>query len=83
MEKQKYNKVFDLEPVDQVGFLDIHDVFENGVISGDFSFTDEAYNNASPADMMHRPDDIFAGYRQRDLVKSSLAAQTESEQVTS
>lgn len=79
--EQVYNKKFDLNPVDQVGFLDIHDVFENGVISGDFNFTDESYNQASPADMMHRPDDIFAGYRQRDFVKRSLS-QVQAENVT-
>lgn len=80
--KYLFDKTKDLEPVDQVGFLNIGDAFKNGVVSGDFSFTDEEYNRASPADMMHRPDDLFASYRQRDYVKSSLTVQAQSETVT-
>lgn len=78
----KFNKDFDLYPVDQVGFLDINQAFKSGVVSGDFAFTDEHYNQASPADMIHRPDDVFSGMRQRDFVKSSLSAQSKTETVT-
>lgn len=77
-----YNKKKDLSEVDQVGFLNLADVYSSGTIPGDFNFTDEEYNRASPADMMHRPDDVFAAYRQRDYVKSSLSAQAKAEQVT-
>lgn len=77
--KYIFDKERDLERVDQVGYLNIGDAFKNGTISGDFAFTDEEYNRASPADMMHRPDDIFASYRQRDMVKSALAAQASTE----
>lgn len=72
--KYVFNPDRDLERVDQVGYLNIGESFKNGVISGDFAFTDEQYNRASPADMMHRPDDVFAGYRQRDYVRSTIAA---------
>lgn len=78
-----YNKDKDLSPVDQVGFLNLADVYASGVIPGDFNFTDEEYNRASPADMMHRPDDYFASLRQREFVRSSLAAQSKTESVTS
>lgn len=77
-----YNKEKDLSPVDQVGFLNLAEAYTSGVIPGDFNFSDEEYNRASPADMMHRPDDYFASLRQRDFVKSSLAAQAKTEQVT-
>lgn len=78
-----FNKNKDLSPVDQVGFLNLADVYTSGVIPGDFNFTDEEYNRASPDDLMHRPDDVFAGYRQREFVRSSLSAQAKTEQVTS
>ena len=81
--KYLFNPETDLERVDQVGYLNIGEAFKNGSISGDFAFTDEEYNRASPADLMHRPDDVFAGYRQRDYIKSSLAAQAQAERVNS
>ena len=77
--KYLFDKERDLERVDQVGYLNIGEAFKHGTIAGDFAFTDEEYNRASPADMMHRPDDVFAGYRQRDFVKSSLATQSTTE----
>lgn len=77
-----YDKSKDLMPVDQIGFLDLREAFVSGSISGDFNISDEAYNNASPEDMMHRPDDLFAGYRQRDFVKGALAAQSKTDAVT-
>ena len=71
-----FNKDRDLTEVDKVGFLDINSAFKNGVIDGNFAFKDEDYNRASPADLMHRPDDVFAGFRQRDAVRAlqSVAA---------
>lgn len=77
-----YNKNKDLSSVDQVGYLNLADVFTSGVIPGDFNFTDEEYNRASPADMMHRPDDYFAAVRQREFVRNTLSAQAQTEQVT-
>lgn len=79
----RFNKEFDLTEVDQVGFLDINSAFKNGVIDGNFSFKDEDYNRASPADMMHRPDDVFAGYRQRDAVRAVQAAAAVAEPASS
>lgn len=76
-----YNKAKDLSSVDQVGFIKLSDVYTSGVIPGDFNFSDEEYNRASPADLMHRPDDVFASYRQRDHVRRVLS-QTQSEPVT-
>lgn len=79
MAKYLFDEARDLTPVDQVGYLDLRKALDSGVVSGDFNISDENYNNASPADLMHRPDDVFAGYRQRDYVRSSLAAQSETE----
>lgn len=77
-----YNKKCDLYPVDQVGFLDLRSAFVNGVVDGNFSISDESYNAASPADLMHRPLDNFDAMRQADMIKSSMAAQSETEAVT-
>lgn len=71
--KLAFNPVFDISPVDQVGFLDLRKAYESGVIEGNFNISDDSYNNASPDDLMHRPDDIFSGFRQRDYVKSALS----------
>lgn len=79
MAKYLFDDKRDLCAVDQVGYLDLRKALDSGVVSGDFNITDENYNNASPADLMHRPDDVFAGYRQRDYVRSSLAAQSQTE----
>lgn len=68
----------DREEVDQFGFVNLHDVFTNGVIDGDFNVSDESYNRIPPDCVLPRPDDYFAGVRQKKYVQESLRAASES-----
>lgn len=68
-----YNPVCDLHEVDQFGFLNLRDVYENGAVDGAMSFEAEKYNGISdPSVLLSRPKDQFEALRQSDYVKSVL-----------
>lgn len=64
----------DLNEVDQFGFVNLGEVYEKGVISGDFNITDEHYNRIPPDCVMHRPSDMFEALRQKGFVQDTLRA---------
>lgn len=64
----------DLYEVDQFGFINLAEVYTNGVISGDFNVTDEHYNRIPPDCVMRRPTDMFEALRQKGFVQDTLRA---------
>lgn len=64
----------DLFEVDQFGFINLGEVYEKGVISGDFNITDEKYNRIPPDCVLHRPSDMFEALRQKSYVQDTLRA---------
>lgn len=80
MDILSFNPRRDLMEVDQIGFLNLNEAFASGSVSGDFAVTSsDAFNEASPDSLMHRPKDIFEGMRQRDYVKSAVSAANQSQ----
>lgn len=80
MESLTFNPICDLQEVDQFGFLDLKTAYASGSVSGDIAvISSEAFNEASPDSLMHRPKDYFEGLRQRDYVKSAVSAVNQSE----
>lgn len=79
--KCSFDKERDLKEVDQFGYINLRDAFENGAVEGAVSFDMEKYNGISDASvLMHRPQDVFEATRQSDFVKSVLRAAKNTEQ---
>lgn len=75
-----FNKLRDIQEVDQFGFLDLNAAIASNSVPSDLAqLGSESYNEASPDSLMHRPKDIFEGMRQRDYVKSAVSAANQSE----
>lgn len=71
----KFDRKCDLHDVDQFGFVDLHQVLETGVVPGSVAFSDDSFNGVTDTDMlMSRPRDRFEALRQRDYVRSAMAA---------
>lgn len=74
---QDYNPERDIAPVDQVGFIDLHDAFVNGSIPGDLGVDEAAFNGVDdPASLIDRPSDKFDAYRKADYVHKGMSAAT-------
>lgn len=75
--EQGYDPAKDIAPVDQVGFIDLHDAFVNGSIPGDLGVNDESFNGVDdPASLMDRPSDKFDAYRKADYVHKGMSVAT-------
>lgn len=74
-----FNKLRDIQEVDQFGFLDLNAAIASNSVPSDLAqLGSESYNEASPDSLMHRPKDVFEGMRQRDYVKSAVSAANQS-----
>lgn len=74
-----YDKRCDLHEVDQFGFLNLRDVYENGTVDGAMSFEAEKYNGVSdPSVLLSRPKDQFEALRQTSYIKGVLKSIKES-----
>lgn len=78
----EFNKVRDLYPVDQVGFVNLREAYASGVVSGSAPASADAFNEAVPDAMLPRPDDDFARDRQQKYVRGTLKAQKAAEEST-
>lgn len=73
-----FNPACDLHEVDQFGFLNLRDVYENGAVDGAMSFEAEKYNGVSdPSVLLSRPKDQFEALRQSDYVRDILRTEKE------
>lgn len=78
-----FDKVRDLFPVDQFGYVNLREAYASGVVSGSAPASADAFNEASYDAMMNRPDDDFARDRQQKYVRSTLKAQKAAEDAAS
>lgn len=76
----KFDPKVDLQPVDQFGFVNLRKAYDQGVVPGNVSFTEELFNGMLPDDVMRRPHDVFDRYRQADYVKGVLSARAREAQ---
>lgn len=68
-----YDPKCDLHEVEQFGFLNLRDVYENGAVDGAMTFEAEKYNGVSdPSLLLRRPQDQFEALRQSSYVSSVL-----------
>lgn len=68
----------DKRPVDQFGFVDLHEAAINGVIPANLEAQELRFNKIeNPSEMRARPDDTFAAMRAEQYY-SNLAASAES-----
>lgn len=78
--EQGFDPKRDIAPVDQVGFIDLHDAFVNGSIPGDLGVSEESFNGVDdPASLLDRPSDKFDAYRKADYVHKGMSAATAAE----
>lgn len=73
-----YNKDKDIAEVDQFGYVDLRQAFENGYVPGDTGVVDENFNDIDdPRSIVGKPGDAFEAMRMQDkiveYVKSSSA----------
>lgn len=79
-----YDPIKDLAPVDQFGFVDLHDAFVNHSIPGDLSPVSEEYNGVEdPASLLGKSSDVFEAYRKASYVKNAEAAKVQAEAASS
>lgn len=65
-----YNPLRDLNPVDQVGFVDLRDAYVNHSLPGNLSVTLEDYNGVDdPSSLIGCSRDVFEAYRKAQYVK--------------
>lgn len=70
-----YNVNADVAPVDQFGFVDLHDAFVNASIPGDLVVDSESYNGVDdPDSLIGRPSDVFDALRRAAYVREREAA---------
>lgn len=75
-----FNPEVDLQEVDQFGFVNLGEALVNGVLPGDMTMSEEAFNAVSePSTLLHRADDIFDAMRKAEFVRESLSALSAAE----
>lgn len=80
----EYDPLADIAPVDQFGFVDLHEAFLNASIPGELNTEAENYNGVDdPDSLLGRPSDVFDAIRKASYVQSSTAASTEGDAATS
>lgn len=61
--------------VDQIGFVDLRQAFETGVMPADIIGSEDNYNGIDvPESIVGRPDDIFAAHRAMSAISSNSAS---------
>lgn len=80
-----FNPLRDIAPVDQFGFVDLHDAYVNHCIPGDLIVNQEDYNGVEdPSSLIGKSADVFEAYRKAQYVKSAeSAAAAEAAKATS
>lgn len=67
-----YDPQRDLAPVDQFGFIDLHDAYVNHCVPGDIAVNVEDYNGVDdPASLIGKSQDVFEALRKAGYVKSA------------
>lgn len=80
MNKYGFNPSCDRSDIDQFGFINLRDAYENGSVDGAMAFEQEKYNGVSdPSVLLPRPRDQFEALRQTDYVRSVLKSAAEAE----
>lgn len=73
MDKFGYNPSVDRQDVDQFGFVNLNEAFENGIIPANAGMTDESFNGvAAPGILLPRSQDVFESLRKTNYVQSIL-----------
>ena len=71
----KYDPLYDIEEVDQFGFVDLRQAFLEGELPGDIRSDDSAYNGIDDPDaVMPHADDHFSAIRNAQSVTSAESA---------
>ena len=64
-----FDKLCDMQEVDQFGYIDLASAYTNGVVSGDVNPDQLSFNMIEdPASILGRPSDEFDVIRMRDYV---------------
>lgn len=67
-----FNEKWDIQDVDQFGFINLAECMENGVVPSSVSDTELNYNDIEdPASIMGKPRDVFEAYSMQDYIKSA------------
>jgi len=73
MNRFEFNPAVDRSEVEQFGFVDLRSSFENGILSGDLSSPDSAFNGVgAPGLLLPRSQDVFESLRKVNYVKSAI-----------
>lgn len=65
----KFDKVKDLQEVDQFGYIDLVKSFQNGYVAGDVESVAERFNDIEdPASIVGKPKDCFEAMRMQDAI---------------
>lgn len=73
MSRFTYNPDVDRQEVDQFGFVNLNEAFENGIIPANAGMTDESFNGvAAPGILLPRSQDVFEALRKTNYVQSVL-----------
>lgn len=74
-----YNPDFDIQEVDQFGFVDLRDAYERGTIPGDMSFEQVEFNEVGePSVLIPKSDDVFDKLRKAQYVRERLSEVSDS-----
>lgn len=78
--KEYYNSKVDRSDVDQIGFVDLREVFEKGIIPANVAATDESFNGVgAPGLLLPHAQDVFESLRQANYVRQRLDAAASKE----
>ena len=67
----KFDKIKDISPVDQVGFIDLAECLLNGEVPASIADSEDQYNGIEdPGEILGKPSDVFEAYKMADYVKS-------------
>lgn len=68
----KYDKVKDITPVSQTGWIDLAECFRNSSVPTMIDDTDVAYNGIEdPASILGRPRDVFEATRMMSYINDA------------
>lgn len=64
-----FDKKRDLQDVDQMGYVNLHDAVKNGVIPSNLSFDESSYNDIEdPRSILGKPRDKFEAMQMAHVV---------------
>lgn len=68
-----FNPEVDLQEVDQFGFVNLNEAFENGIVPSFADASDESFNGVqNPGTLIPRHQDVFDGLRKAEYVRGQL-----------